>query len=99
MKVHYIKNCGDDSAKNIIRIPANSTIELTSDCFFVPHSCLETDGFKTASVVVQIWKNNLPVLRKEADLCEKMSKMGPEVKTILSMYGLPTVCPVEKVCH
>lgn len=96
LNVHYIKNCGD-VANNVIKVKENSTIEMTNDCEIIPNACGETSGFKTAQVTVQVWKNNLPILRNEIDACDAATKASSDVKAMLALFGLPSKCPVEKV--
>lgn len=97
MKVHYIKNCGD-AANNIMKVQENSTIIMTKDCEVIPNACAETVGFKEATVHYTIWKNNLPILRGDIDACEMANKLTSDIKAILKLFGLPSKCPVEKVC-
>lgn len=56
MKVHYIKQCGSN---NVIKMTENTTAKLTKDCEIIPAGCAETDGFKTAMVHYEVYKNNL----------------------------------------
>lgn len=96
MNVHYIKNCGD-VATNVIKVSENSTITMTDDCKVIPNSCAETIGFKTAKVKYQIWKNNLPILKNEIDACDRLNKVNDEIKSMLTLFGMPTSCPIGKV--
>ena len=56
LKVNYIQNIDKDS---VIKIMNNSTAKLTKDCFIVPTACGRTNGFNTAMVHVEVFKNNL----------------------------------------
>lgn len=94
--MHYIKNCGDVE-NNVIKVHENSSITLADDCTITPNACAETNGFKTAIVKYQIWKNNLPIMRNEVDACEAASKLTNEIKSMLKLFGLPNKCPVDKV--
>ena len=96
LKVHYIRNCGD-AKTNVIQIQENSTISLNADCEIIPNTCVETTGFKTASIQYQIWKNNLPIMRNTVDACEAANKLNPDNKAMMKLFGIPTKCPIEKV--
>ena len=51
-----MKNCGNN---NVIKLQDNSTAKLTKDCEIIPTACAETEGFKTAMLHYEIFKNNL----------------------------------------
>ncbi|KAG5674891.1 hypothetical protein PVAND_004836 [Polypedilum vanderplanki] len=93
LKINYIKACGNN---NVIKISENMTAKLTKDCEIIPIGCAETDGFKTAMVHYEIFKNNLPVLRGDMDACAQVEKAKPEIKEIIKMFGLPDKCPIDK---
>lgn len=60
----------------------NSTAKLTKDCFIIPTACGKTDGFKTAQVHVEVFKNNLWVLWLNRNLF-KSKKFESEKKITL----------------
>ncbi|CAG9799106.1 unnamed protein product [Chironomus riparius] len=93
LKIHYMKNCGSN---NVIKLQDNSTAKLTKDCEIVPTVCAETEGFKTAMLHYEIYKNNLIVLRGDIDACAELKKLKPEVKEMIKLFGLPDKCPIEK---
>lgn len=43
----------------MIKLQDNSTAKLTKDCEIIPTACAETEGFKTAMLHYEIYKNNL----------------------------------------
>jgi hypothetical protein len=94
--VNYIKNCGDIKTP-VISVVENSTLELTEDCTVIPNACAEITGFKTAQIKYKIWKSNLVVLQGEIDGCDALTKVNNDVKSVLTMFGMPTKCPIEAV--
>lgn len=81
----------------MITVQENSTLSLTDDCVVVPNSCAETIGFKTAHLKYKIYKSNLIVLQGEIDACDALSKVNNDIKSILTMFGIPTKCPFDAV--
>lgn len=95
MKLTSIKNCG--GADQVIKISQNSTAKLTKKCEVIPDTCIESKGFKTATVKYKIFKNNIPIMQGgPEDLCKQMQGSGTQIKGVLDMFGLPTSCPVEE---
>lgn len=45
----------------------------------------------------EIFKNNLPVLRGDMNVCEELEKVKPEVKNMIKIFGLPEKCPIDAV--
>lgn len=94
--VNYIKNCGDIKAP-VISVVENSTLELTPECVVIPNACAETKAFGAAKMKYKIWKSNLVVLQGDLDGCERLQKVNDDVKSMLTMFGMPTKCPIEAV--
>lgn len=44
-----------------------------------------------------VWKNGLVILKGDVDTCEKMSNMNPAAKAIISVFGVPDHCPMQKM--
>ncbi|CAG9811926.1 unnamed protein product [Chironomus riparius] len=94
LKVNYIQNIDSDS---VIKIMENSTAKLTKDCFIIPSACGRTNGFNTAMVHVEVFKNNLSIHKSDFDGCKNLEDAQPEFKEMIKMFGLPEHCPVSKV--
>jgi hypothetical protein len=56
LKINYIKAC---NGNNVIKLSENATAKLTKECEIIPVGCAETEGFKSANVHYEIFKNNL----------------------------------------
>lgn len=81
----------------MISIEPNSTVKLTKDCEIIPTACGHIKSFKTAIIHYEVYKNNLPVLRGDINGCEELEKVKPEIKSMLSIYGIPDKCPMNEM--
>ncbi|CAO1339204.1 unnamed protein product [Diamesa hyperborea] len=95
VKLNFIKNCGD---AQVIIVSENATLKLNKDCELIPNACVEiTKDFTSANTKFTVWKNGLVILKGDVDTCEKMSNMNPAAKAIISVFGAPDHCPMQKM--
>lgn len=95
MKVTKVVNCAGDDA--VIIMNPNTTIKLNKDCEIIPITCIKTKGFQKAMIKYKLFKNNIPMAEGSKDMCQMAKEATPELGSVISMFGLPSKCPVEAV--
>lgn len=90
-RVKYAKNCGQDNS--VIKL-LNSSIVANVDCEASSGSCASIQPYRSAEVKTKLIKDSKTIFESSFQICDKKTKVKEMQKLMLSIFGIPSRCPI-----